>query len=383
MEGQVINRVYVLRGGTAPGPFGESFLAEHTQTGKLVSAALEPVATGHRVKSEGNAYRHLIGFGVPAVFWRGHTATHEILVHERLDRSLAALLAGAEARRFSLKTVLALAAQGVRILEHIHAHRVLHRDIRPEGLWMGAGESAHQLFLLDYSASKRFVDPETLAHIPYAEGKEIVGSVRFASINAHLGLEQSRRDDLEMLGYVIVYLANGSLPWQGAGRKFTSLEEKQEGVLGRKLLTSHAALCGGLPPECREYFRIVRNLEFDEKPPYAELVELFQKAFRDAGFADDQIYDWTEVPPAEAPPDRFVAVQWPAFGGEEITPDRYIEQLPEKLAPAERWNTQRRGVRSSTMPRSVFHARAVVDREPSLMISWPQGTWHRHQATPE
>lgn len=90
----------------------------------------------------------------------------------------------------------------------------MHRDIKPENFLMGLGKKSHIVHIIDFGLSKRYRDSKTHQHIQYKENKNLTGTARYASVNAHLGIEQARRDDLESIGYVLVYLVNGSLPWQ-------------------------------------------------------------------------------------------------------------------------------------------------------------------------
>ena len=118
-------------------------------------------------------------------------------------------------RKFTYKTVLLLADQLICRIEYIHARCFIHRDIKPDNFLMGIGRRGSQVNVIDFGLAKKYRDPRTHLHIPYRENKNLTGTARYASVNTHLGIEQSRRDDLESLGYVLIYFCRGSLPWQG------------------------------------------------------------------------------------------------------------------------------------------------------------------------
>ena len=107
-----------------------------------------------------------------------------------------------------------LAEQIMDRIQLLHDNMYLHRDIKPDNFLMGgATETNKQLYLIDFGLTKRYTDKKTDQHIKMSDGKPMTGTARYASINAHLGLEQSRRDDLEAIGYMLVYFLRGKLPW--------------------------------------------------------------------------------------------------------------------------------------------------------------------------
>lgn len=116
-------------------------------------------------------------------------------------------------RSFTLKTVLMLADQLISNLEYIHFKNFVHRDIKPENFLIGSGRKSHVVHTIDFGLSKRYRDVRTYEHVPLKDGKPIIGKCRYASINSHKGMEQSRRDDMEALGYMLIYFLKGTLPW--------------------------------------------------------------------------------------------------------------------------------------------------------------------------
>jgi casein kinase I family protein HRR25 len=156
---------------------------------------------------------------------------------------------------------------------------------------MGIGKRGNQVNMIDFGLAKRYRDPKTNVHIPYRENKNLTGTPRYASVNTHLGIEQSRRDDLESLGYILVYFCRGQLPWQGIRAR--TKKEKYDKIMEKKMTTPADALCRGLHQEFAIYLNYVRSLRFDDKPDYSYLRKLFRDLFVREGFQYDYVFDWT------------------------------------------------------------------------------------------
>jgi len=139
--------------------------------------------------------------------------------------------------------------------------------------------------------AKKYRDSRTQQHIPYRENKNLTGTARYASVNTHLGVEQSRRDDIESLGYVLMYFNRGTLPWQGL--KADTLKERYSKIGDTKRATPIEVLCEGYPEEFATYLRYVRRLDFFETPDYEYLKKLFIDLFEREGHQHDGEYDWT------------------------------------------------------------------------------------------
>jgi serine/threonine protein kinase len=144
--------------------------------------------------------------------------------------------------------------------------------------------------MIDFGLAKRYRDPKTGLHIPYRDGKSLTGTARYASINTHLGIEQSRRDDLESLGHVLTYFLRGELPWQGLKSK--TMKEKYEKIMEKKISTPIEVLCKGFPEEIGTFINYARDLRFDDRPDYGFLKKLIKSMADKEKIEFDNNYDW-------------------------------------------------------------------------------------------
>lgn len=278
------------------GSFGDIYIGKNQETNEPVAIKVEERdATCRQLAREALIYQRLGNDWKPKIHWLGRNDRYQFMVMDLMGPSLEDLFQHCN-KKFSLKTTLILGIQAITLLERMHRRRYVHRDIKPDNFVMGAGDDGHTLHLIDFGLSKRIFDDRG-SHIPYKEGKDLVGTARYTSINAHKGIEQTRRDDLEALGHVLLYLHQGKLPWQGL--KSAPKEDRTSKVarIGwmKKSLTIQQ-LCNDAPLEFMEYMRYVRALGFDETPDYNYLRKLFQTLFDIRGYKMDYQYDWTPPP---------------------------------------------------------------------------------------
>ena len=176
-------------------------------------------------------------------------------------------------------------------IEYIHSQGFIHRDIKPDNFLIGLGRKANIVYVIDFGLSKRYKDPRSGVHILYRDGKSLTGTARYASVNTHLGIEQSRRDDLEGLAYVLIYFLKGSLPWQGL--RAHNKKEKYTKIMQSKIDTTPEALCQRLPPEILNFLNYTRALKFAERPDYVHIKKMLKELFFRERYQYDNIYDWT------------------------------------------------------------------------------------------
>ncbi|CCH44422.1 putative casein kinase [Wickerhamomyces ciferrii] len=286
-----VGRKYRIGRKIGSGSFGDIYLGTNIISGELVAIKLESISARHpQLEYEARVYKALSGgVGIPFVRWYGTECDYHAMVIDLLGPSLEDLFNYCN-RKFSYKTVLLLADQLLCRIEYIHARCFIHRDIKPDNFLMGIGKRGAQVNVIDFGLAKKFRDPRTHLHIPYRENKNLTGTARYASINTHLGIEQSRRDDLESLGYVLIYFCRGFLPWQGL--KAATKRQKYDRIMEKKMSTPAEILGRGLPVEFVHYLNYTRSLRFEDKPDYIYLRRLFRDLFLREGYKYDYIFDW-------------------------------------------------------------------------------------------
>ena len=296
---RVIADRYVVTSKIGSGSFGEVFECESLKTHEKYAAKVEPARSrAPQLAFEAKIYRIMSNcVNVPKIHVFVNGEPENALVMDLLGKSLEDIH---EVRNsFSLKSVLMIIDQMLTSIEYFHEMGYLHRDIKPDNFVFGRKNPDH-LYMIDFGLSKKYRDPYTHEHIKYVFGKNLTGTARYASLAALKGAEQSRRDDMEAMGYVWVYLLKGALPWMGLhgdGKR-----NKYQAICDCKARTTFEALCEGIPKEFVEYFKMVRDLQFQARPPYAEFRRMFRELFIRLGFVYDYMFDWRDPRKAKTYP---------------------------------------------------------------------------------
>ena len=265
---------YIILKKIGSGSFGKVYLAEYKQSKKDVAVKFERKEKISRLINEYKIYRYLdyMGFkeGLPKIYDWKELEDYNVLIMQLLGVNLESLLNKFN-RRFKLSTVLKLANTLITLLESMHKIGFIHRDIKPNNFMIGKDEDKGQVYIMDFGLSKKYTSKGR--HMKFREGRSLIGTARYASINMHMGMEPSRRDDLESVGYMLIYFLKGKLPWQGLKKESGANHVETIGEV--KICTSINKLCEGIPLCFGEYMRYCRNLKFKEDPDYDYLRGLF------------------------------------------------------------------------------------------------------------
>lgn len=211
--------------------------------------------------------------GIPKVHYKGRQGDYYIIVMDMLGPSLWDVW-NTQGQQMSQEMVACIAVEAIAILERLHQKGFVHGDVKPENFLLGAPGTSNEkkLWLVDLGLATRWRDLLCGTHVEYDQRPDVFrGTVRYASVHAHLGRTASRRDDLESLAYTLLFLLRGRLPWQGYQG-----DNKGFLVCKKKMATSPDVLCRYSPPPFRRFTEAVINLKFDDDPKYSSYMALFE-----------------------------------------------------------------------------------------------------------
>ena len=289
--GTILFHKYTLMKKLGEGSFGRIYSAKENSTNNWYAIKLENKNRSQNLlESEAYIMSYLNGPRIPMVKSFGYTGDYNVLIMELMGKSLEDLFESMPTKKMSVRCVCNIGYQMIEIIEYVHNKHIVHRDIKPDNFVMGKGNKSKFLFLLDFGLAKKYRSSTTLKHYPLIKKKHLTGTARYASINALNGYTQSRRDDLEAIGYVLVYFLLGRLPWQGMLNK--NKDERYMKIMEVKRDTDPHILCKNLPVEFEKYITYTRNLEYEQDPDYNMLKNLFLKVLNDEEHCIDYYYDW-------------------------------------------------------------------------------------------
>jgi casein kinase 1 len=279
------NDVYQLGRLIGRGAFGECYSVMKVESGEKACLKLEHKDAKHpQLGYEARVLKHLQGaHGIPKFIYYGTEGDYHIMIMERLRKNVSERLQQVGGQ-FSIATTTLLIIEMLRCVEALHNKGIIHRDLKPENFMF---DRSNNLYIIDFGLSKCF-RTEIGEHIPFRKDKNLVGTPRYASINNHMGFQQSRRDDLESIGYIVVFLMKGVLPWMNIRKK--DKKEKHYEIMNRKNTVSDE-LCNALPYEYGVYLKYVKGLKYDEDPDYDFLRKIFYRLLRVNPSWGEQ-YDW-------------------------------------------------------------------------------------------
>jgi len=294
--GQIIFKKYEIKKKLGMGSFSSVYLVNDVKSNEKYAIKLgeKNSTSGVLLTSEAKILKKLQVLGFPKFEFFGTQNEYNILIMELLGQSLEKIFE-MQNKLFSIKTACMLGIQMIDRIEYLHYKKLLHGDIKPANFTLGLNSKSHIVHLIDFGFSKRYWRSERKCHIPFIKSKQFVGNPRFCSLNILRKFEFSRRDDLESIGYVIMYFIKGRLPWQNV--KAYNIDDAIRKVSEKKLIISVKELCAGFPPELTTFISYTRNLEFTEAPDYNYLRYLLKSIIKKSGSTIDFYYDWCTKQP--------------------------------------------------------------------------------------
>merc|ERR1719188_1198184 len=263
-----------------------------TEEDAPVAIRLERRKLGGQLEEEARILQLLASPSLPqgfcAVrFWGLGSPSWNCLVTERLGKSLWHHMK--DLGELGLQNTVLVAKQILHRIEYLHSKGIVYRDVTPRNFVFGLDRKVHHLHLVDFGLSRAYwTNGLPGRHVMQKTGTDIIGAMSFMSINAHHRLEQSRRDDIEAVGHMLVYFM-GKLPW--ADVESLSQEEKSRKILQQKESVPVRELCIGLPPPIEHLLASARALTFTARPDYWDLGTRFSSVRKQMGLQHHQ-FTW-------------------------------------------------------------------------------------------
>jgi serine/threonine protein kinase len=257
----IINSKYKLIDKIGEGAFGSIYKGQNIRTFSPVAIKIEPIQQQtNLLKNESKVLHFLNNIkGIPNLKWFGKDKTKYYMVINLLGESLQSVKT--RYNLISLQHVLKIAIKIIILLRTIHEKGLIHRDIKPDNFLLGLNDKKN-IYIIDFGFCKSYIKDNK--HIPQKKIHNLIGSLNYASINSHKLIELSRRDDLESLGYMLLYFYLGELPWENEKNKEKIMYVKQNIVKNIKL-----------PNVFINYMKYIWSLEFDENPNYTNIINNF------------------------------------------------------------------------------------------------------------
>ena len=292
-ENPIIFKKYKVKKKLGEGAFGNVYLGQAISNNAYVAIKTElrkiikPI-----LESEAFLLYSITGPGIPEVKSFGKTKKYNILVEPLLGKSLFDIFAENH-KSMSLSDACLIGKQVIDRIQWVHSKYIVHRDIKPDNFLIGRNDP-NVLYLIDFGLSKKYRSTATGKHIRFGFTGKLTGTVRFASCNALRGGEQSRRDDIESIGYMIIYFLKKRLPWQSiTGNKKM---ERYLKIYKMKKNIAPEKLCEGLPHEMAEFINYAKNLEFEQEPDYKYLKKLFDNILKRINTSNENlIFSWIKM----------------------------------------------------------------------------------------
>ena len=276
------------------GAFGSVFAGKNLDDNKPVAIKVEKSnAPRTSLKDEAIFLFELKGLGIPEMISFGKVKTYNVLVEPLLGPSLFHLYVQS-GMQFALEDICMISIQVIERIQFVHSRFIIHRDIKPDNFLIGL-EDPNIIYIVDFGLSKKYRSSTTKKHVPFRITGKLTGTMRFSSPNALRGGEQSRKDDLISIGYMIIYFMRKKLPWQQFNKVKNEIE-KYIKIYRMKKELKPELLCQGLPQEMVHYMRYVLHLGFEEEPDYKYLKDLFKSILREKNENYDKLlFSWIKA----------------------------------------------------------------------------------------